>query len=192
MQAAGVGGKTLHRSGDTIRRRHARDRRTIEVGVILTVHDRPATRQRTSTISKRVRRKCGVNERAKEKACQDEDCVPRWAPISPEKRAAPCFGTSECGMISWIFANAFKEQLVPNIKAAIKWTRASEKRRKRNLSAKTKLKTLVKKAGAENADLGAVTTASSALDKAAARGIIHKNKAARQKSRMAKKTTKKA
>jgi small subunit ribosomal protein S20 len=95
-------------------------------------------------------------------------------------------------MISWIFANAFKEQLVPNIKAAIKWTRASEKRRKRNLSAKTKLKTLVKKAGAENADLGAVTTASSALDKAAARGIIHKNKAARQKSRMAKKTTKKA
>jgi small subunit ribosomal protein S20 len=95
-------------------------------------------------------------------------------------------------MISWIFANAIKEQLVPNIKAAIKWTRASEKRRKRNLSAKSKLKTLVKKAGAEDADAATVKTASSALDKAAARGIIHKNKAARQKSRMAKKTTKKA
>ena len=95
-------------------------------------------------------------------------------------------------MISWIFANAIKEHLVPNIKAAIKWTRASEKRRKRNLSAKTKLKTLVKKAGAETADVETVKTASSALDKAAVRGIIHKNKAARQKSRMAKKTAKKA
>jgi small subunit ribosomal protein S20 len=95
-------------------------------------------------------------------------------------------------MISWIFVNARKEHLVPNIKAAIKWTRASEKRRKRNLSSKTKLKTLVKKAGADGADTGAVKTASSALDKAAARGIIHKNKAARQKSRMAKKTAKKA
>ena len=81
---------------------------------------------------------------------------------------------------------------MPNIKAAIKWTRASEKRRKRNLSAKTRLKTLVKKAGTENADEASVLTASSALDKAAARGIIHKNKAARQKSRMAKKTAKKA
>ena len=81
---------------------------------------------------------------------------------------------------------------MPNIKAAIKWTRASEKRRKRNLSAKTKLKTLVKKAGAETADVETVKTASSALDKAAVRGIIHKNKAARQKSRMAKKTAKKA
>lgn len=90
-------------------------------------------------------------------------------------------------MISWIFVNARKEHLVPNIKAAIKWTRASEKRRKRNLSSKTKLKTLVKKAGVDNADPVAVKTASSALDKAAARGIIHKNKAARQKSRMAEK-----
>jgi small subunit ribosomal protein S20 len=95
-------------------------------------------------------------------------------------------------MISWIFANTLKEHLVPNIKAAIKWTRASEKRRKRNLSAKTKLKTLVKKAGAENAGVGSVKTASSALDKAAARGIIHKTNAARQKSRMAKKSAKKA
>jgi len=95
-------------------------------------------------------------------------------------------------MISWIFISAMKEQLVPNIKAAIKWTRASEKRRKRNLSAKTKLKTLVKKAGVETADAAAVKTASVALDKAAARGIIHKNKAARQKSRLAKKTAKKA
>jgi small subunit ribosomal protein S20 len=139
-----------------------------------------------------MRRKRGVHERANEKVCQDEYFFPRWIPNSPGRRAVPCFDASTYGMISWIFISAMKEQLVPNIKAAIKWTRASEKRRKRNLSAKTKLKTLVKKAGAETADAGAVKTASVALDKAAARGIIHKNKAARQKSRLAKKTAKKA
>ena len=75
---------------------------------------------------------------------------------------------------------------MPNIKAAIKWTRASEKRRKRNLAVNSKLKTLSKKAstaGATDADRKA---AASAFDKAAARGIIHKNKASRKKSRLAK------
>lgn len=75
---------------------------------------------------------------------------------------------------------------MPNIKAAIKWTRASEKRRKRNLAVNSKLKTLSKKAmtpGATEADRKA---AGSAFDKAAARGIIHKNKANRKKSRLAK------
>ncbi len=83
----------------------------------------------------------------------------------------------------------YEEPFVPNIKAAIKWTRASEKRRKRNLATKSKLKTLVKKASAQGADASSAVTAASALDKAAARGIIHKNKAARQKSRIAKKPT---
>jgi small subunit ribosomal protein S20 len=75
---------------------------------------------------------------------------------------------------------------VPNIKAAIKWTRASEKRRKRNLSVTSKLKTLSKKATAANATAADVKAAESALDKAAVRGIIHKNKANRKKSRIAK------
>ncbi len=75
---------------------------------------------------------------------------------------------------------------MPNIKAAIKWTRASEKRRKRNLSVTSKLKTLAKKATAEAATPADHKAAASALDKAAARGIIHKNKANRKKSRLAK------
>jgi small subunit ribosomal protein S20 len=75
---------------------------------------------------------------------------------------------------------------VPNIKAAIKWTRASEKRRKRNLEITSKLKTLAKKATAQGATAADVKAASSALDKAAVRGIIHKNKANRKKSRIAK------
>ncbi|MDE2572261.1 MAG: 30S ribosomal protein S20 [bacterium] len=74
---------------------------------------------------------------------------------------------------------------MPNIKAAVKWARQSEKRRVRNLSAKTRLKTLFKK-GAASTDLAVQRGVESAFDKAATKGIIHPNKAARKKSRLAK------
>jgi small subunit ribosomal protein S20 len=74
---------------------------------------------------------------------------------------------------------------VPNIKAAVKWTRQSEKRRKRNLDSKTRLKTLFKKAKASE-DTALVSSVESQFDKAAQKGIIHPNKAARKKSRLAK------
>ena len=82
-------------------------------------------------------------------------------------------------------------RLVPNIKAAQKWVRQSERRTKRNLDVKTRLKTLYKKAatGAEGASAQDV---SGQFDKAAAKGIIHKNKAARKKSRLAKAVSKAA
>ena len=74
---------------------------------------------------------------------------------------------------------------VPNIKAAVKWVRQSEKRTLRNLDAKTRLKTLFKKA--KSAKDPAVTSSVEAqFDKAAHKGIIHPNKAARKKSRLAK------
>jgi small subunit ribosomal protein S20 len=72
---------------------------------------------------------------------------------------------------------------VPNIKAAIKWTRQSEKRTQRNLAAKTRLKTLFKKGKTDPASAPSIE---SAYDKAAGKGIIHPNKAARKKSRLAK------
>ena len=74
---------------------------------------------------------------------------------------------------------------MPNIKAAIKWTRQSEKRRIRNLDVKTRLKTIFKKAKA-NLTPAVVSAVESQLDKAAQKGIIHPNKAARKKSRLAK------
>lgn len=74
---------------------------------------------------------------------------------------------------------------MPNIKSAKKWTRASEKRRERNLAAKSTLKTAYKKA-VDDPSATNVKAAASAHDKAAARGIIHKNKANRKKSRLAK------
>ncbi len=73
---------------------------------------------------------------------------------------------------------------MPNIKAAIKWVRHSEKRRVRNLDVKTRLKTLFKKAKASG-ESGLVSAVESQLDRAAAKGIIHPNKAARKKSRLA-------
>ncbi len=75
---------------------------------------------------------------------------------------------------------------MPNMRAAAKWARASAKRRQQNSAVKTRIKTLFKKASAARSDGEAVRTAIAALDKAAARGTIHPNKAARKKSRLAK------
>jgi len=74
---------------------------------------------------------------------------------------------------------------VPNIKAAEKWVLQSERRTARNKSGKSRLKTLFK-AAADSGDAAAVAGVESAYDKAAAKGIIHANKAARKKARLAK------
>lgn len=74
---------------------------------------------------------------------------------------------------------------MPNIKAAEKWVRQTEKRTKRNLDVKTRLKTVYKKA-ATSGETEVVKSVESQFDKAAQKGIIHPNKAARKKSRLAK------
>jgi small subunit ribosomal protein S20 len=74
---------------------------------------------------------------------------------------------------------------LPNIKAAEKWVRQSEKRALRNRDVKTRLKTLFKKAKASG-DTATAPAVEAQLDKAAQKGIIHPNKAARKKSRLAK------
>lgn len=74
---------------------------------------------------------------------------------------------------------------VPNIKAAEKWAIQSEKRETRNKSVKNRLKTLYKRA-TDSAETAETARAESAYDRAAGKGIIHPNKAARKKSRLAK------
>ena len=74
---------------------------------------------------------------------------------------------------------------MPNIKAATKWVRQTEKRTKRNLDVKTRLKTIYKKAS-KAADETQARSVEAQFDKAASKGIIHPNKAARKKSRLAK------
>jgi small subunit ribosomal protein S20 len=74
---------------------------------------------------------------------------------------------------------------VPNIKAAVKWVRQSEKRTLRNLDTKTRLKTVFKKAKTAK-DASVTSLVESQYDKAARKGIIHPNKAARKKARLAR------
>lgn len=79
-----------------------------------------------------------------------------------------------------------------NIKAAIKSARQDKKRRIRNVSAKSAIKTIFVKAekaiAAKSKDAKTfVAEAVSAIDKAAERAIVHKNMAARKKSRLLKK-----
>lgn len=82
---------------------------------------------------------------------------------------------------------------MPNINSAIKRTKISETKRARNTSAKSTIKTYIRRyeAAIANGDRveanGLYTKVSSLLDKAASKGIIHKNTAARRKSRLAAK-----
>ena len=80
-----------------------------------------------------------------------------------------------------------------NIKSQIKRNRTNERRRLRNKAVKSELKTAVRRFR-EAADSGDAATATTALrsatkllDKAASKGVIHKNQAANRKSAMAKK-----
>jgi small subunit ribosomal protein S20 len=81
---------------------------------------------------------------------------------------------------------------VANIKSQIKRIKTNERRRQRNVAVKSALKTAVRRfrtaadAGDAEAAATAFATASKALDKAASKGVIHKNQAANRKSGMAK------
>ncbi|GHV48010.1 30S ribosomal protein S20 [Clostridia bacterium] len=77
---------------------------------------------------------------------------------------------------------------MPNIKSAKKRVLVSKARQERNKAGKSELKSVLKRARA-NTTSDTVKTASVKLDKAAAKGFIHKNKAARLKSRLVKKLT---
>ncbi len=76
-----------------------------------------------------------------------------------------------------------------NIKSQIKRNRQNETRRLRNKAVRSELKTRVKSAvrAAEAGDgADALRQAVRRLDKAASAGVIHKNQAARRKSRLMK------
>jgi small subunit ribosomal protein S20 len=80
-----------------------------------------------------------------------------------------------------------------NIKSQIKRNRQTIVRRERNKAARSGLKTQVKKflttveAGDKDAAQTAYRETAQAYDRAASKGIVHKNKAANVKSRLAKK-----
>ena len=79
-----------------------------------------------------------------------------------------------------------------NIKSQIKRNKQNEKARLRNKAVKSELKTSVRKfreaadTGNVEAAVAAMRAASVKLDKAASKGVIHKNQAANRKSAIAK------
>lgn len=77
-----------------------------------------------------------------------------------------------------------------NIKSSIKRAKTNEKRKKENIPVKSKMKGAVKRLlKAENKE-EALRKATKAIDKAAKKGVIKKETAARKKSRLAKKVNK--
>ena len=72
-----------------------------------------------------------------------------------------------------------------NIKSAIKRNRQNEVRRLRNRSFRSEMRTLVKSAK-ETGTSEDTAAAIKKIDRAAAKGIIHTNKASREKSRLQK------
>ncbi len=82
-----------------------------------------------------------------------------------------------------------------NTKSAIKMIHVAARRRQRNQPVRVAIKTKIKAAnaliGSKQAEAPeSVVTAISALDKAAERGIIHRNNAARRKARLMRKLNK--
>jgi small subunit ribosomal protein S20 len=81
---------------------------------------------------------------------------------------------------------------LPNIKSSIRSVKTDAERRAHNNSIKSELKTFVRKveetaaAGKTDEAKALLVNASSSIDKAASKGIIHKNNAARKKSRLAR------
>lgn len=79
-----------------------------------------------------------------------------------------------------------------NTSSAIKRIRQSEKSRVRNRAVRSRMRTYIKRANTAivtdgDAAAEAVHTAISELDRAAKKGIIHANNAARRKSRLMRK-----
>lgn len=75
--------------------------------------------------------------------------------------------------------------MAKRIKSGLKHLRKSAKRAQANLSVKSKVKSLVKAGTTPEA----ISAAQTALDKAAARRVIHPNTAARRKSRIMRRAT---
>ena len=85
---------------------------------------------------------------------------------------------------------------MPNIKSAKKRVKVTAKKNLRNRMVKSGVRTSLKKFEAALADPATanvqLTATTSAIDKAASKGVIHKNAANRKKARLAKQLNKAA
>ncbi|MDY3983308.1 MAG: 30S ribosomal protein S20 [Veillonellaceae bacterium] len=82
---------------------------------------------------------------------------------------------------------------MPNIISSVRSVKTDAERREKNAAVKSKIRTATRrtveavKAGAVEEAKQALVNATSVIDKAASKGVIHKNTAARKKSSLAAK-----
>lgn len=85
---------------------------------------------------------------------------------------------------------------LPNIKSAIKRVKVTQKKNLRNRMVKSAMRTQLKKfetaVSAKEADAKFLSVTQGAVDRALAKGVIHKNAANRKKARLAKRLAKAA
>lgn len=85
---------------------------------------------------------------------------------------------------------------MPNIKSSVRSVKTDAERRAKNFGVRSTIRTVTRKVNELAADGKAteakdlLAQASSTIDKAVAKGVIHKNAAARKKSRLARKVNK--
>lgn len=88
--------------------------------------------------------------------------------------------------------------VVPNIKSAVKRVELAEKRRVRNAAEKSKVRTVIKRfektlaEGDAEAGQNHFKLVAHTIDRAVSKGVLHKNAAARKKSRLARELNKAA
>ena len=87
---------------------------------------------------------------------------------------------------------------MPNIKSSVRSVKTDAERNARNSAVKSAIKTVSRrlresaKDGSQEVAAETLKKASSLIDKAAKKGVLHKNTAARKKSRLAKRANKAA
>jgi small subunit ribosomal protein S20 len=97
-------------------------------------------------------------------------------------------------MMTGVFSQSSLEDQLANTSSALKRMRQNERRRLRNRTVRSKVRTVVKIArtalGTAGSEARAVVSeAIRTLDKAVTKGVIHRNTAARKKSALARRLT---
>src|SRR5690606_3472005 len=119
-----------------------------------------------------------------------------WPPLAPRFQAGRPqgggfdAGTLDCHNAGSFNPKPFRRTTLANIKSAKKRAKQAVKRRERNMGAKSMVRTALKKVvkAIEAKDAAAAQdafkTAEPLLDRYSSRGLIHRNKAARHKTRL--------
>jgi small subunit ribosomal protein S20 len=109
-----------------------------------------------------------------------------------ERSRGPHERETHSGPVQHFPSTQRREEPVANIKSQIKRNKQNEKAHERNKAVKTGLKTAIRKfreaaaAGDKDNAIVLAQDATKKLDKAASKGVIHKNQAANRKSSIAK------